>query len=320
MHKILIASLKQSNQGWYEGFCAMAPQVSIDPNEIAYWPQVKDLNQVEYLAVWKPPHDICAQLPNLKAIFNLGAGVDHLLLDDSLPKHLPIVRIVDENLTRRMGEYILLQSLYHLRSMGKLRVAQHQKIWLNHYDPDAADVCIGIMGLGELGSHCAKLLHQLGFKTIGWSNSAKNIAGIDSYAGPAELEAFLGQTEILINLLPHTQATEKMVTYEFLGKLNHTGALGGASYIAAGRGKTHVEVDIARALRDGRLKSASMDVFEQEPLAQDSPLWGLDNLVLTPHNSATSDRKTVSLQILQQIANHRQGGALKNIVDLKRGY
>ncbi len=317
---ILIASLKESNVSWFNAFTHLAPQAGIEATEIAYWPEVKDLAAVEYLAVWKPPYDICAQLPNVKAIFNLGAGVDHLLLDDSLPKNVPIVRVVDENLTRRMGEYVLMQCLYHLREMPKLRVAQTKHIWLDQYDPNAADVTVGIMGLGEIGGHCARLVSQMGFKTIGWSRSPKHIDGVESYSGADQLDEFLGKTEILVNILPHTNATDKMVDYEFLGKLNATGALNGASYIAAGRGKTHVEQDLLRALKGGCLKSASMDVFEQEPLATDSGLWDLDNLVLTPHNAATSDRNTVSLQILEQIANHKKGGKLKHVVNLVRGY
>ena len=317
---ILIASLKESNISWYNGFKAIAPKVGIDPNEIEYWPHVADPSKVEYLAVWKPPYDICAQLPNVKVIFNLGAGVDHLLLDDSLPPSIPIVRVVDDNLTRRMGEYVLLQVLYHLREMPKLRVAQAAHEWPEQYDPDAANVSVGIMGLGEIGSHCAALVQQMGFKTLGWSNSPKNISGVKSYAGLDQLDEFLAETEILINILPHTAATNKLVDYQLLQKLKSDGGLQGATYIAAGRGKTHVEADIAQALKDGCLKSASMDVFEQEPLAADSPLWDLPNLVITPHNAATSDRQTVSEQILTQIANHRNGQPLQNIVDLTKGY
>lgn len=317
---ILIASQKESNISWYNGFRAIAPKVGIDPNEIEYWPHVKNLSKVEYLAVWKPPYDICAQLPNVKVIFNLGAGVDHLLLDDSLPKNVPIVRVVDNNLTRRMGEYVLLQVLYHLREMPKLRAAQAKHQWLEQYDPNAVDVSVGIMGLGEIGGHCATLLQQTGFKTLGWSNSVKNIKGVKSYAGLDQLDEFLAETEILINILPHTDATHKLVNYQLLKKLKSDGALQGATYIAAGRGRTHIEVDIVQALQDGCLKSASMDVFEQEPLAAESPLWDLPNLVITPHNAATSDRQTVSEQILTQIANHRQGKALQNVVNLTKGY
>lgn len=281
---------------------------------------MQNLSNVEYLAVWKPPYDICAQLPNVKVIFNLGAGVDHLLLDDSLPQNVPIVRVVDDNLTRRMGEYVLLQVLHHLREMPKLRVAQAEHQWLDQYDPNAADVSVGIMGLGEIGGHCAALLQQMGFKTLGWSNSVKNINGVKSYAGVDQLDEFLAESEILINILPHTDATNKLVDYPLLKKLKSDGALRGATYIAAGRGKTHIEADIVQALQDGCLKSASMDVFEQEPLAAESQLWDLPNLVITPHNAATSDRQTVSEQILTQIANHRNGKPLQNVVNLTKGY
>lgn len=250
----------------------------------------------------------------------MGAGVDHLLLDDSLPNGIPIIRVVDENLTRRMGEYVLMQALYHLREMPKLRAAQAEHVWLNQYDPNAADVSVGVMGLGEIGAHCAKLLHMMGFKTLGWSNSAKNIDGVNSYHGVDQLDEFLGKTEILVNILPHTDATDKLVDYKFLRKLKNDGGLKGAVYIAAGRGKTHVEADLLHALRDGCLKAASMDVFEQEPLAETSELWDLNNLVITPHNAATSDRTTVSRQILAQIVAHQQGGELMHVVDLAKGY
>lgn len=317
---ILIATVESEINSWHEAFTRLATQFDLNADDIECWPNVANKSLVEYLVVWKPPYDICTSLPHLKAIFNLGAGVDHLLLDDSLPKHVPIMRVVDDNLTRRMGEYILLQTLYHLRSMPKLRTAQRHKKWLDQYDPHAAQVNVGIMGLGEIGSHCVGLLRDMGFNTYGWSNSPKNIAGVKTYNGRAELDEFLNQVEILINLLPHTANTDKLVDYAFLKKLKSDGALGGASYIAAGRGKTHVENDLLRALNDGCLKSASMDVFEQEPLPASSPLWTLDNLVITPHIAAASDRDTVSLQILQQIATHKQGGKFQHIVDLAQGY
>ncbi len=308
------------NNNWVQAFKALAHKTGLNANDIEHYPNVSNLKTVKYLVVWKPPLGVYAKFPNLKAVFNLGAGVDHLLLDLSLPKNIPIVRIVDDNLTKRMGEFVCLHTLYHLRGMAGVQKAQRQTQWLQQADPIAAEVTVGIMGLGEIGTYCAKLLLAVGFNVIGWSNSKKHIKGVQSFAGNAELTGFLNQTEILINLLPHTPDTDKLVNYKLLSQLNSDGLLRGASFINAGRGKTHVEDDIIKALNDGCLKSASLDVFEAEPLASNSPLWTMENLILTPHNAATSDRRTVTLQILEQISTHMSGGELKNRVDLARGY
>ena len=317
---IVIASEKALISQWLDIFKKYAAEFDINPNDIEFWPDVKDKQKVEYLIVWKPPYDISRQMPNAKAIFNLGAGVDHLLLDDSLPADVPIVRVVDENLTKRMGEYVCLHSLHHLREMPVLKKAQANNEWREIYNPTAHEVTVGVMGLGEIGAYCAILLTKLGFNVIGWSNSPKNLENVKYYSGTAELDTFLAQTEILVNILPHTAKTDKLVTYKLLSKLNKNGALQGATYITAGRGKTHHQADLIRALQDGNLKSASLDVFETEPLNADSPLWGLDNVVITPHNASLTDHITVSKQILGQIRNHKNNGVLINVVDLKRGY
>ncbi len=317
---ILIATPNPQDESWFEAFRRRSKQVNIQPSDIEFWPNVKNADDIEYLVTWKPPYKICDKLPKLKAIFNLGAGVDHLLLDDSLPKNVPIIRVVDDNLTQRMGEYVCLHTLYHQRNMVELNNLQTKHQWVEQYDPIASAVSVGVMGLGQIGAYCADLLVKIGFKTLGWSNSKKDINGVEAYTGAAELDEFLANTEILVNILPHTRQTDRLINYSLLKKLKKDGSLGGSSYITAGRGKTHVEHDILKALEDGCLKSASMDVFEQEPLAEDSPLWSLNNLLITPHNAASSDRETVSLQILKQIASHKLGGKLNNIVDLQRGY
>lgn len=312
--------MSDDNNSWSTPFKKFVKQFEIAGHMVETWPNVEDKTKIKYLVAWKPPHDISAELPNLAAIFNLGAGVDHLLLDDSLPKQVPIIRIVDDNLTNRMGEYVSLHCLTHLRSLNDARNNQKLNNWEDVSHPTASQVTVGIMGLGVIGSHCAKILDIIGFNVIGWSNSSKNIPNITSYAGDAQLDLFLGKTDILVNLLPHTAATDKIVNYQLLSKLNGNSVLGSGIFINAGRGKSQVEADVAKALRDGTLKAASLDVFEQEPLPKNSELWALENLIITPHNAASSDRITVTKQILGQIENFEKGNKLINIVDRSKGY
>jgi glyoxylate/hydroxypyruvate reductase len=164
------------------------------------------------------------------------------------------------------------------------------------------------------------VLKTVGFRVHGWSRSPKRIEGIETFAGPAGLDAFLGQSDILVAILPHTPHTHHLITRALLEKLPQGGALGGPVLLNAGRGRTQVDADVLAALRDGTLKAASLDVFETEPLPNDSPFWGLPNVFITPHAAAWSDRRDVAAYAARQILNHRQGLPLENIVDRARGY
>ena len=160
----------------------------------------------------------------------------------------------------------------------------------------------------------------MGFNVIGWSRSRKAIAGVRCFAGPGELDAFLSETDMLVSLLPRTAETEGLVTRALLMKLRRNGALGGPVYINAGRGKTQIDADIAACLTDGTLKSASLDVFSDEPLPQDSLLWAAPNLVITPHVAAWSKRENVVHHVMRQIARHRAGLPLQHVIDPQAGY
>lgn len=278
-----------------------------------------DPADVQYAAVWKPVPGELAAFPNLRVIFNLGAGVDAVLGDTSLP-NVPLVRVAVDDLTLRMSEYVVLHVLMHHRQELYLRQSQQERRWAPKFQWAAAAIAVGIMGLGTLGAHAAQVLRQIGFRVAGWSRSAKLIPGIDCFHGPAQFDAFLRRTDILVCLLPMTPDTRHILNRDVFAKLNRTSPLGAPVVINAGRGGLQNEADILSCLEDGTLGAASLDVFAQEPLPSDSPFWTHPKVVLTPHNAADTDPDEISKYVARQIARFEAGGALENVVDRARGY
>jgi glyoxylate/hydroxypyruvate reductase A len=278
-----------------------------------------DPTEVHYAAVWKPDPGELAGFPNLRVIFNLGAGVDALMADASLPK-VPLVRVAVSDLTNRMTEYVVLHVLMHHRQELYLRESQREKRWAPRAQWPAGAISVGIMGLGTLGANAAEALRHLGFRVSGWSRNRKQIDGIACFHGEAEFDAFLRQTDILVSLLPLTPDTRHILDRKLFAKLNRDSPLGAPVLINAGRGGLQNEADILACLDDGTLGAASLDVFEKEPLPADSRFWTHPKVVLTPHNAADTDADEISKYVARQIERFEAGGALENVVDLARGY
>jgi glyoxylate/hydroxypyruvate reductase A len=278
-----------------------------------------DPAEVHYAAVWKPKPGDLAAFANLRVIFNLGAGVDALMADRSLPG-VPLVRVAVSDLTERMTEYVVLHVLMHHRQEPYLRDSQREKRWAPKSQWAAGAVTVGIMGLGTLGAHAADVLRRIGFRVAGWSGSPKQIDGVTCFHGAAQLDAFLRQTDILVCLLPLTAETRHILNRDVFAKLNRTSPLGAPVLINAGRGGLQNEADILQCLDDGTLGAASLDVYETEPLPADSVFWAHPKVVLTPHNAADTDPDEISKYVAAQIERFEAGGALENVVDRKRGY
>jgi glyoxylate/hydroxypyruvate reductase A len=279
-----------------------------------------DRGDIVYAASWQHPPGSLAGLPNLRAIFSLGAGIDHLANDPELPS-VPVVRVVDEDLTNRMSEYVVLHCLAHLRRGPLYARQQRERVWIDHRDqPAARDVRVGIMGLGVLGSDAARKLGVMGFDVAGWSRSPKSLPGVATFSGEAGLDTFLARTDILVALLPLTSATRGILDRGLFARLARDGRLGGPILINAGRGGLQVEADILSSLDDGTLVAATLDVFGEEPLPASSPFWLHPKVTLTPHNAANSDPDAVAESIAVQIRAFEQGEPLRNAVDLSVGY
>ena len=281
-------------------------------------PSEADLSGIKYAMVWKPNAELFNNMPDLEVVFSLGAGVDHVL-ELPIPDHVPIVRFVDPTLTTRMSEWICLQCLMHLRRQREFDALQKKHRWEELHSPMAQDVTVGIMGLGVLGQDAACKLATIGFDVIGWSRSKRIIDGMETFDAGG-LQAFLNRTDILVGLLPLTDETRGMFDYTLFAKLRGNKMLGGPFFINAGRGASQVEADIKKALSDGTLKGASVDVFEAEPLSSENPLWALENLIVTPHVAAISGHDALAAHVARQISRYEGGEGLEHLVDRQRGY
>ncbi len=294
------------------------------PDErVIHWQKEKDhnpdLSSVRYAVVWKPQPGLLASLPDLRVIFSAGAGVDHIFEDPKLPKDIPLVRFVDPDLTNRMSEWVVLQCLMHLRQQRKYDRNQFKHHWQELDQPIASDVRIGMMGLGELGCNAAEKLNVMGFQVNGWSRSKKYVEGVQCFSGEGGFDAFLGQSDILVCLLPLTDRTTGILNAGLIKRLPQNGAIRPV-IINAGRGGSQVEADIIEALQNGMLGGVSLDVFETEPLADDSPLWDFENAIITPHVAATSNISALAKYVAGQITRYESTGKLNNLVDMARGY
>jgi glyoxylate/hydroxypyruvate reductase A len=309
--RILLSVTGFNPKRWYE-LLSKERTVVLEP-EGARDPSIR------YAVVWKQKPNVLASLPNLRAIFSIGAGVDHLFADPGLPD-VPIVRVVAENLTQYMREYIVWRVLDHHRQGILYRSQQARKIWHEPPQPPANEVAVGIMGLGHLGRAAAEALLAIGYRVNGWTRTERPMDGVSCWHGRKGLTGFLAATDILVVLLPLTPETRGIIDYELLSGLRRDNAIGGAVLINAGRGRLQRDADISRALDDGTLKEASLDVFEEEPLPESSPLWTHPKVFVTPHAAATSDPAHLVPPMLAQMDAFERGEPLKNVVDRRAGY
>jgi glyoxylate/hydroxypyruvate reductase len=300
---------------WLSTFRAHAPDI-----EIRAFPELGARGDIEFAVAWLPKPGSLQDLPNLKVIFSLGAGVDAILRDDTLPKAIPIVRVVEPDLTHRMSEYVMMQVLMHHRQQWRIEENQRAKKWDSFATPAASDFRVGIMGFGVLGQDAGQKLKMMGYDVAGWSQHRKNVPGIESFAGHGELDAFLARTDILVVLLPHTPETHGILNRALFAKLSRSGPFGAPILINAGRGKLQVESDILASLEAGELHGVSLDVFETEPLVKESPLWNHSKVHVSPHSAADSDPVHITRYIVHQIHRAQAGKPLDNVVDRKRGY
>lgn len=265
--------------------------------------------------VWKHPPGLLEPLTNLKLIQVLGAGVDHFLADKRLPKGVPIARLVDPGLAARMREYVLLHVLALHRRLPETVRAQREGRWDFIHPKPPETTCVGILGLGELGRACTEMLAAFGFEVVGWSQSPRSDLAFATYAGAAELPAFLARCDILVLLLPLTARTRDLVNARFLEDVRP-----GAALINVGRGALIDDAALLVALDGGRLRHAVLDVFRQEPLPPQHPFRTHPRVTLTPHNSSATKPDTAIAQVTENIRRAVSGREPLHLVDPHAGY
>jgi len=299
---------------WQARLQNLLPEMHIVP-----WHEESAPLSVDYAAVWKPDPGVLATMTNLKGIVSIAAGIDHLLADPDLPRNVPVVRTTGEQLVLRMIEYVTLHCLRHHRDLDRILSAQADRRWEPFSQPPASNRQIGIMGMGVLGSACARSLTALGFNVSGWTRSqpdpARQIAGVSWFSGAPQLDDFLARTDVLVCLLPRTPETENLLDRSLLRKLPQDACL-----INVSRGELLVDQDLIDALDEGHLKAATLDVFREEPLGADHAFWTHPDILVTPHVASLIDANTGATLVAEHIGRFERGDEPVDLVDLNRGY
>jgi len=290
-------------------------EAGLGPLDFRTLSRLGDRAEIEVALAWKPDRGLLKTFGNLKLIVSLGLGVDHLLADDQLPAGVPIVRIMDASIVGQMAEYAIYWALRHHRDIDKYEVSQSAERWKPEEFVDTMHRRVGIMGLGAIGQDTARKFALLGFPTAGWSRSRKTLEGIETFHGPDGLEKFLARSDILVDVLPLTRDTLGLMNARTFGLLPR-----GAYFINMARGGHVVDQDLLQAIDSGQLAGAALDVFNSEPLPPDHRYWTHPKVRVTPHIAGTTNPRTASPGVIENIRRLRAGQPLIHTVDPATGY
>jgi glyoxylate/hydroxypyruvate reductase A len=298
----------------YDDFDAWRAALAAENIDLRREDDIADNTRVRHALVWKPPRGFFATFPNLALVVNLGAGVDALFGRDDLPD-VPVTRLSDPKMSRMMAGYVLFAVTRHARNIPAFERAQRQRRWHYIHPRDPQTIHVGILGLGQLGLMAALECARQGYQVQGWSATPKTVDGIRTLAGSGALAEILGCSDILVCMLPETPHTRRLLNAERLALVK-----AGAAFINVSRGAIVDEPALIDALRSGRIAEATLDVFATEPLPASSPLWDMDNVLITPHLASVALPASAAAQIGENVRRLRAGQPLLSRVDPNRGY
>lgn len=308
---ILLASTVGPPARWIEPIRAALPADEIFRTD----PDAPDLSDVEVALFARKAPGIYARLPNLRLIIALQAGIDSLLDDPDLPVDIPVTRAGRPQGDQMIAEYVLLHVLRHHRNMPYFLTNQRAGIWDKPEVLEASERRVGFMGLGIIAMPCATMVRDVGFQVAAWTRTPKNVPGIENFRGDDALQPFLARSDIVINVLPLTKATENILCARTLAMLPK-----GAAVINIGRGQHVADDDLIAALDSGHLAGATLDVYRKEPLPTDHPFWSHPGITLMPHTARKSRPDHVAPQVAENIRRLRAGEPLLQLVDRDAGY
>jgi glyoxylate/hydroxypyruvate reductase A len=295
---------------WARDFAQALPQA-----ETVVWEEGQVLKACDYAVLWAPTPALLDQLSCVKAIFLMGAGVDAILkFGDALPD-VPVIRLGDAGMGEQMAEYVIYAVLRYFRRFDEYEQQARDGVWNPLCARKKDAFTVGVLGLGQLGIPVVRALRQLGFPVRGWSRTAKDLPGVDCYAGMASLDAFLSGTQVLVSMLPLTPETTNLLDRARLSKLPE-----GAYLVNVARGAQVAEPDLLALIRAGHIAGATLDVFRNEPLPAPHPFWDEPRITITPHISALTIREEAVRQIAHKITLLEQGEHVADVVDRQRGY
>ncbi len=310
MPKILFVAADPRPERWTTEIERAYPEA-----EVIVWQDDGRSHDAEYAVVWHPPAALFARERNLKALFNLGAGVDGLLALNALPADLPVIRLEDAGMSVQMAEFVIHQVVERTRDMAVYRAQQRDGVWRIHRPIDRAQWPVGVLGLGQIGARVAKSLAALDYPVAGWVRSQRRLDGIEVFNGKGALQAMLARSRIVINTLPLTDETRDLMDHAFFAAL-----LPDAVVINVGRGEHLVDEALLQAIAKGRVAAATLDVFRDEPLPAAHPFWSTPQITITPHVSARTLREATIAQIVAKIRGIEAGTPASGVVDPARGY
>ncbi len=270
---------------------------------------------IDVALVANPPLGALQGLKQLRLIQSLWAGVDKLLADPSVPIDVPLARMVDPAMNEAMAETALWAVLGLQRDFFTYAVQQRAVQWRPHGQRRADDITVAVLGLGQMGRCAAQRLARHGFRVLGWSTRACTLDGIQTHAGDASLPRVLGRSQIVVNLLPLTDATRGIFNAAAFALMPK-----GASLVNLARGAHVVEADLIAALEAGHLRHAVLDVFAVEPLPPDHPFWSHPQVTVLPHIAAQTDPRSAASIVAHNVRALREGRDLRDLADRERGY
>ena len=306
---VLFGSSNDDPIAWYNSLRDALPTL-----ELKVWPDVGNPDLIEVALVWDFEHGKLKELTNLKGIISLGAGVEHLLSDPTLPT-VPIARIVDPVVTSQMCEYAIYSILRHHRLMPTYEGKAHISHWDPLPPPATDQATVGILGLGSIGLDLATKLRTLGFPVCGWSRTQRSLPDVSCFSGKSGLYEMLSHTNMLVCILPLTPATHGIINIHTLAALPK-----GAYIINFARGGHVVESDLLSSIQSGHISGAMLDVFTTEPLPKDHPFWANTRITITPHIAAIGLASDAAPQVVENILRTLKGKPLVNQIYRQLGY
>lgn len=282
--------------------------------DLRWYPDIGDPADIEFVVAWLMSRSELSELPNLEAILCLGAGTEQWQ-KPGMPD-VPVVRLADPAMADQMAAYAVSYVVRHQRGFAGVEAAQSERGWAIPETPQTWSYPVGILGHGTIGARIGEAFATFGYPVNAWTRTRRDTPGVTHYAGSDELDAFLGASSVVINVLPSTESTTGLLTKERFDQFAPD-----SLFVNVGRG-TVIESDLALvgALDDGPLAAAILDVTSPEPLLEDSPLWNHPAVTLTPHLSGVTQVRSAAQVVAANIARFRAGETVGPLLDRSRGY
>ena len=306
--RIVVAAAESSRERWLAALSEALPEAHFE-----WWSHSSV--PADFAVVWKPPAEFFVRQRALRAVFNLGAGVDALLALPTLPPDLPIYRLEDAGMAEPMARYALAALLRHLHHFDAFERARGAGRWIPQPPRDPADCTVGVLGLGAIGRGVAGTLVSAGFRVRGHARSQHHLTGVHCHAGEPGWLPFLQGLDALVAVLPATPDSRNLLNRAALARLAP-----GALVVNLGRGQHLVDGDLIALLDAGHLGGAVLDVFREEPLPPGHPFWTHPKVRVTPHVAGVTRVAEAAAQVAEQVRAELAGRPAQGRVDRVRGY